>query len=784
MNHSAKKTGLILITILWCTTAFSQNEKIIDGVLRNKQSNKEIPYATVVLNDAEDSAFVAGTLTDYEGNFSLKTSGQGNFHLHFSHMSYNPTHKAIQLEEKKTYKLDTIFLEEKAIGLEKLVVYGERTKAKGGIDKTTFYVNKKMQAVSHTGMDVIKHLPGVQVDFMQNMTLNGSDNIVVLVDGKERDVNYLKQLDASQIDKMEVINSPGVEFGGEAEGAINIILKEKAKGIKGHVYTEMPTSLSEVYIFPNYSFSYGQEKYNIYTSYNGEISNFNIKDNEARQIMNSEGNSKLNSLQDVRQNNWSHRFHGGMDYRLNKNNLFNFYGFFHPYSSEHDGQVTLKTTGEQTGNQYWSAMKEDNDRNYLGFYSLYYKHLFNEQSKLTTDLSYYNLNARNETLYKTDTSSMVFLDTINNVMRPYQRTGIVKIDYQATINKHWSLATGSKGSSKTMGSRNNNDFTYKETILAGYAKATLSASPIFLTIGSRIERSLTEISGTNQNTDIAWLPYLNISFKAANSNMLKLTYNRTIYRPNIYHLNPVSAMNDPFTIQSGNPVIEPETHDKLNLNWSFTHNNNYFSTRIFYNLVSNAFGNLTYLDDSYTFINKTYNLGKMKQYGFHVTGAWKLFQKISLNPSFKFYQVKTNIHPDAQQHGIEAINKPALEAGFSAIVQINKSLNASFLFQYNSPESRIQKTVFEDPLYFISVDKSFNKKLKVGFKTAIPFKKTFTYYGEELAGANFNKHYKGNIQMSTFPLWLHISYQFSSGKKIKQINREKEKIETIRKKGF
>jgi hypothetical protein len=253
-----------------------------------------------------------------------------------------------------------------------------------------------MQDASNTGADVLKLIPGVQVDLKQNVYLEGSSEILILVNGRERDRSYLSQLPAGQVDQIEVITSPSSKYDANVTGVINIVLsKELDAGFDGHVYLEIPTLKSEIYLFPAYSLNYGFKKLNFFTSYNGELAYLDIHQNLNRKIFLQDGVEEIISTSYLRQKNWSHRFHYGFDYFLNKKNHLNFYGFYNPYSWEHDGHVELQTSGNDE--TYWTAQKEDADINHSSFYSLYYKHLINgaDGHEISADASLYQSKTEN-----------------------------------------------------------------------------------------------------------------------------------------------------------------------------------------------------------------------------------------------------------------------------------------------------------------------------------------------------------------------------------------------------
>lgn len=92
--------------------------------------------------------------------------------------------------------------------LKETVVFAERLKGKKENGKTVFFINNTILSASGSSPDVLRHIPGIQVDLKQNISLEGSTNILLFVNGKERDKSFISQLNPSQIDKVEVLNTP------------------------------------------------------------------------------------------------------------------------------------------------------------------------------------------------------------------------------------------------------------------------------------------------------------------------------------------------------------------------------------------------------------------------------------------------------------------------------------------------------------------------------------------------------------------------------------------------
>ena len=111
---------------------------------------------------------------------------------------------------------------------------------------------------------------------------------------------------------------------------------------------------------------------NLFTSYNGELSYFNIEAENTRNIFSGPFESRIKRMQYLRQKNWSHKFHYGFDYQPNNKNVLNIYGFINPTSYEFDGTVQIHKIAQDSVAENWKAEKEDNDLNLSWFNSLYF----------------------------------------------------------------------------------------------------------------------------------------------------------------------------------------------------------------------------------------------------------------------------------------------------------------------------------------------------------------------------------------------------------------------------
>jgi len=781
-----KTAGKIFIflafVIIQITGVQAQEKQSITGRLIERKSNRAIPYATIALIRLSDSVMINGATSDDNGMFTISSVQSGFYRLRISIIGYNPATRSIAVENKGVTDAGTICLEEKTVALKEVEIVSDRVKAKSESDRTIFFMTKKMLDASSTGMDILKLIPGIQIDLMQNISLEGSSNIQFFVNGKERDGSFISQLDPKQIDRVEVINKPSSNLDGNTTGAINIILKkDRDQGISGQIYAEIPASLSEIYTRPNYTLNWGFKKLNLYTSYKGEMTYLDLHESTFRKELISTGSNEITSNQYVRQKDWSQKFNFGIDYSLNAHNQFNVYAFYNPYSRELDGNADLQISG--TLNNNWKAKKEDTDMNTGIFCSLFYKHNFNKEGhELTLEISNYHLKAKNSTTYVP--KGIENNSTIQtNATEPEQNVISLKIDYSTLIWNKLNFSTGIKTKFQVLKEDYENTFNYNEQIFAAYGILSYKRTKFDCSLGLRAEKSIADLKDTFRNPVLSFFPDATFNYKLTSRQHIQLTCTRSIKRPNIYQLNPLTAIDDPYTVTKGNPYITPEFRSNIFLDYSVQFNSSYIATRLFYNNMTDVINPLTFINDTGAFETQVRNMGSIQQYGVQLSGTLKL-GIATINPYLRLFEQYSTANRLAKQYGVEDRHGLAYESGLSAVLSFKHEISFSVVFQYSSPKNDIQGNSFSDALYFLSLDKTFHQKIKIGVVCALPFTKSFIYNGSEIEGSDFYSHYQGNVKISNPFCWLKLCYQFNPGKNKDKINHTTEEIENLPKKGF
>ncbi len=779
MNILKQLAQTTILILMWmCIFVFpvhAQKGNSITGEILNQTDSEAVAFANVALFDSTGNLLLNGTAASESGIFLIENVTPGSYRIQFSAIGFETSTKNLEVENEKI-GLGTIFLPEKTLDLKDVDVVANRIRAKTATVNSTFFISQKMHDSSNTGADILKLIPGVQVDLQQNVSLQGSRNIIILVDGKERDAGYLRQLSAEKIDKVEIMGTPPAKYDASVSGVINIkLVHEKSSGTDGHIYLEVPSSEHEIFLQPAYGFNYGFGKINLFTSYNGDIRHFSITETYSRKIFNNPDWNEINSKQMLRQKTWSHRFHYGFDWFVNAQNQINFYAFYNPYSQELDGTMNLQTTGFETKSE--TAEKQDEDINRSQFYSLWYKHIFNETTghELTLDMSGQKLDAENITTLTSAESG----NSIENTTKPLTHSLYIKLDYVLPAGEKIKLNSGMQIRSTDMKDRNTEGFSYHEKTVAAFAAVNFTLPQFESNTGFRAEYW----KNGAEKTALFFLPYLAMKYNLTNSQNLKLIYRQSVSYPGFYQLNPYVSYTDLFTVNMGNPSLEPEIHHQLSFEYSRTFKNNFLSVQLFRQQTAQVIRSLTTVNDPPVFESQKMNMGMLQQTGILLSGSLG-FGNFGINPYLKIANVTSIPVPAIKNCDIHRQNMLSVETSLSAFATFKKGFAASANFQYNSPRNEIQGTSFSGALYFLSLEKSFANGFKIGLTTGAPFVKNFVYQGSGFSSANFSYHSKGVVNLSAVPLWFKLSYRFSSGKKREKIAPVRNEPQHELKKGF
>lgn len=773
----------ILPALLWAglsTAAYAQAQTVISGRVVDAGDHQPIPYAHVALFDSTQTHLQTGVVTDTTGYFHLTTTRRKPGVIHISTLGYETAVRTVQPAGRAQIALGEIALQHTLLNHEEVWVLGEQVRARSGTDRTTYFVNENLQNVTTSGTDVLRFIPGVQVDLMQNISLQGSREILILVDGQERSPDVMSRINAADIERVEVMDSPPSRYDANVTGVINLVLKEKAgPHLSGHVHLEAPGSADDVYLFPAYSLQYGSGKFNLFTSYNGAFSYFNIEEVSARTLSDGPEVLTWNTTQFVRQKNWSHKFYYGADYWAGDKHVLSFYGWLNPFSGEMNGDISSQHPGDVPS----YSERQENDSNLATFHSLHYTFTPGPSAghELSVEAGLHTLHSDNHMTFSNGEAE----GRQRHLTKPSRQIYQLKTDYNFPLNRRLEAGTGVHFRHQSILNSALDDFKYTDESGAAYGMLNYRSAALDVQAGLRAERYRYGMRGDMSRALIGLFPSAAANYTwPENAQSLKLSYRRSVRYPYLYQLNPGQFFEDPYAYRTGNPRIDPAFIHDVNLEYSRIFGNSHISATLFYRRTSDAIHSLTSVTEEKLFETNSYNLGTTYRYGARFSGNLEVGRRAGIQPYLSLFSIHTSPYALARGRGISSRRSFAWEAGISAYMGFGDGFTLSGILDYASPLPSIQQVDFKDALYFISVGKSVGRGGKAEIATGLPFSKSFTYRGYEIDAPAFTTRSEGIIKLNSMPLMFKFTWRFSKGEQRNRIGHDEITTPGMPGKGF
>ncbi|MCW3465817.1 outer membrane beta-barrel protein [Chitinophaga nivalis] len=239
------KNCLFLLCCCCTLIANARQHGTIKGYVADATTRHPVAAATITLLQQKDSSLVSFTMSDNKGYFSLTGVTSGTYRLLITHVNYHATNRQVVIKpDAPTGNMDTILLYDRSTVLREVVVSGAVPPVTL-IGDTIEYNSASFKTIPNATVEqLLKKLPGLEVDKNGTVKAQGQKVNRVLVDGKEffgADPKMAtKNLPADAVDKVQVYDRQsdvarltGLD-DGNSEKTVNLQLKpDKKKGLFG-----------------------------------------------------------------------------------------------------------------------------------------------------------------------------------------------------------------------------------------------------------------------------------------------------------------------------------------------------------------------------------------------------------------------------------------------------------------------------------------------------------------------------------------------------------------------
>ncbi|CAN5572353.1 TonB-dependent receptor [soil metagenome] len=205
----------------------------ITGVVVDAETDEPVISATVAVYDSGDR-LISGGITDMDGRFEISGLPSGMYRADVSYIGYQgELFVDIEVRDGTTTDLGQVALQPEVEMLDGVEVTAARQAVEVRIDRTVYSLADDPIVAGGTATNFLESIPSVDVDIDGNVSLRGSSNVAVLVNGRPAPVppdmvaDWLAQLPADAVDRVEVIPNPSARYEPDGmAGVLNIVLRD------------------------------------------------------------------------------------------------------------------------------------------------------------------------------------------------------------------------------------------------------------------------------------------------------------------------------------------------------------------------------------------------------------------------------------------------------------------------------------------------------------------------------------------------------------------------------
>jgi outer membrane receptor protein involved in Fe transport len=494
------------------------------------------------------------------------------------------------------------------------------------IDRQTYIVRDTAEARSATVPDILARIPSVEVQADGSVRLVGAGSATILIDGRR--VNdpqtILRNLQGSQIERVEVLTNPGAQFSAQGTGGIiNVITRRNAQAGLGGSATATGGN------FDSYDFrvapTYGTGNWT-FTGNAGHGSGENHTRFERERFSLTPGGPVLDSSEAGRQVDRYRYYYasGSASYRPSDRHTLTLSG-----TAAHN-DITLTRPSVLTSAAVAGGSADQLAVTDIAFdfrqLGLDYRGTTARQGELLTgSLQWTNFHGQPERSFLTDPVAgppILFQQRRDNeeqnwtakadYVRPLGGDNRLSIGVQFvdTNTRMFQDATGTLPSGAPFAATSLVDGSWVE--YAGYATFQFTLAGFTILPGLRLEGRSYDLGGTTGAPDLKstnFFPSLHVERPLAAWLTGSFSYSRRITYPVIQQLNPALDFFDPTTAQAGNPLLRPQFGDSYEMRLRANVARHNFELTAYRRETDDIFSNRGELDADGVLVIRPFNFG-------------------------------------------------------------------------------------------------------------------------------------------------------------------------------
>lgn len=673
----------------------------LSGTIKDIRSEKVLEFANVSVYTREDESIITGTMSGIDGVFRIFNVPSGIFDIVVTYMGYEreSVTGVMITDDDRMIDIGTVLLKPSTLRMDNVVVEAEKPAVSYRIDKRIIDASQFLTAQGGTAVDILENVPSIDVDIEGNVSLRGSSNFTVMIDGRPSVLepqDALESIPASTIENIEIMTNASAKFEAEGgAGVINLITKRDQRiGVNGVLTLNAGTNNLRGNILLNFT----RPKYNTYISFDYNERNFRGESYVQRIL------TYPDTLVEYLSDGSSERprgglgVRGGVDWFISKNDVFGISARIGSNSSNSSSETAYEINfRDPLSETIYNTEYYTNYQNSTRGGSRYsinadYTHKFNNKThqgnrggrpmnlnelvngstrahQLKVRASYSN--------WDMDELSHTFLVAESGDTTEGKKTESIGPSNNVRFNIEYMLPldedqTFEAGLQSRFGWRDNgNDVYYLNTASGEYEKQdnysylitynqnTYSAFALFsgqyglLGIQPGLRAEYTYRSVLSDSQDSAFVvnrlhifPTLHLSYELPANIQLMSSYTRRVSRPRDWQFQPFYTWRDAYNIQIGNPELLPEMSDSYDLGIQKRFGKSFVSLDAYYKTTHNKIEQIQTIYAEDVILSTYENVGRDYSIGVELMGNLNVYKwwMMNLNTRFYYYQVKGELY--------------------------------------------------------------------------------------------------------------------------------------------
>ncbi|MBL7699786.1 MAG: TonB-dependent receptor [Chitinophagaceae bacterium] len=716
----------------------------IRGRITDSATRKPVPYVTITLLNSKKE-IVSNTFSNEEGGFKLQIEKPETLTLEVTSVGYAIRELSIK-PTSNNIDIGEILLATTGTGLTEVTVTARKKLIELRPGMLVYNAENDISNKGNTAADVLRKTPILNVDAQGNVTMRGSANLKILINGKysgqiaRSPADALNMIPAENIKSVEVITTPSAKYDAEgAAGVINIITKKGYRDLNG----ALELSLGNMEQMFNPRISAVKDKWNF--SLHGHLHRLRRKENVINNRTQFENDTtSLLLSQFVEKDNAAP--HGSVDivvgYTPDSATEIT-YGmnlWFGRWPDNSNINTTVKAPDGSVQEQYLQTLKSHHG--YLSSdINLSVNRKLKRPGQEITFLAQFSPSSGREPykLLQSDMHSEPFYaeENSNNIRN---REWTLQLDYVHPLSKTFSIESGAKliarkvsneyrvvagepGSLEPVDDRSDR-FDYTQHVAAGYLmlKANLDGG-WYAEGGARHEYTdyngeFEQAAGDFKSNFSNFVPTATISKKISEDHHLALSYTQRITRPYVWDLSPNTNAGDPKNIETGNPDLEPEIAHQVELTYGWNKGAAFFlNSSLFWKKTGDAIVDFTTTDAEGVSTTMKQNLAGNTTMGLNFSSS------VTISPS---WSVNGNLNINHLEYNSDALRISregwAADIDVNTTIRMQRNYSLQVFADYNSRSVSMQGFRTYNYYYAFAAKKNLpEQKLTLTLSAVNPF---------------------------------------------------------------